>query len=281
MRRPIITGPFAIVADLMAGLFLLILLSLILALNRTDKDTQIRQATENAVKIMNQETHLLPNHKESFVNASGVQSPETYFRFIDPIIDACQKELCIKDVPRSFGFSAQDVGPGYVRVVFDKSLFELAAENPRIESMAFLRLWGCVLGKNLDSKGGKAKSDNPIPDTPCVEIRIQGHADKRNITSRAFRFRNNLELSALRAIAVEEVLRQGARLDQSAEKLILWNRAVSISGFGERQPLPGRDPDEDDNRRIWVELIWHYNLSGCKDPPPFIQTGMTGQVGAK
>lgn len=281
MRRPTTTGPFAIVADLMAGLFLLILLSLILALNRTDKDARIRKATESAVKVMNQETQRLSDRGEGLAKTLGPEAPATSFRFVDPIIDACQTESSVTEVPQAFGFSPQVVGPGYVRLAFDKSLFEIAAENPRADSGAFLRLWGCVIGRNLDSPGGRAQSNNPIPDTPCVEIRIQGHADKRNVGSHAYRFRNNLELSALRAIAVEDALRQGAQLDQSEDRRILWDRAVSVSGFGERQPLPGRNPYDDDNRRIWVEMIWHYNLSGCNAPPPFIQTGMTDEANSE
>ena len=91
-----------------------------------------------------------------------------------------------------------------------------------------------------------AELDAEIPaEIPWV-LRVDGHTDKRPITSTTGRFRSNWELSAGRAISVVRYL-----IDHG----VAANRLVA-AGFGEYQPIEEGDSEEAlaKNRRIELKL---------------------------
>jgi chemotaxis protein MotB len=85
-----------------------------------------------------------------------------------------------------------------------------------------------------------------IPEEIPWVLRVDGHTDKRPITSTAGRFRSNWDLSAARAISVVRYM---------IDKGVPSNRLVA-AGFGEFQPIEAGDTDEAfaKNRRIELKL---------------------------
>jgi chemotaxis protein MotB len=85
-----------------------------------------------------------------------------------------------------------------------------------------------------------------IPPEIAWTLRVDGHTDKRPITSTTARFRSNWELSAARAISVVRFL---------IDKGVPANRLVA-AGFGEFQPIDEGDSDAAlaRNRRIELKL---------------------------
>ncbi len=94
--------------------------------------------------------------------------------------------------------------------------------------------------------GAILELNQQIPEEINWVLRVDGHTDKRPISSAAGRFRSNWDLSAARAISVVRYL-----VDQGvpAKRLV-------AAGFGEFQPIEQGDSDEilARNRRIELKL---------------------------
>ncbi|MCL2749019.1 MAG: OmpA family protein [Alphaproteobacteria bacterium] len=91
-----------------------------------------------------------------------------------------------------------------------------------------------------------ASLESMIPSDVNWIIRVDGHTDKTPVVPGTVRFRNNTELSLLRAIAVVKEL----------EKAGIQPRRLVPSGFGETAPIStGSDPASlQKNRRIELRL---------------------------
>lgn len=156
------------------------------------------------------------------------------------------------------------LAPGMVRLEFGQSLFKSGDTKPVAEAYDCLRRLGLILVENLTSPGGNATTDNPMAGSPCLDVQIQAHADAKLVS--AFQnctFKDNLDLSALRAIETERIMIN----DLSADSRTLWSSRVSVAGYGDRRPKPGIPPESDENRRVWVQVHWRWNDATCGTPP--------------
>lgn len=143
----------------------------------------------------------------------------------------------------------------------DKALAELAARYPNILSYdsarGMLRFTSDVTfdsgsadltpaGRN--TVGELAKILASTPSAQQYDVRVVGHTDTQRVTQRAGRaFKNNLELSAFRAISVHGAL-VGAGLASNK---------VEIAGWGETRPVVDRGSNANvpQNRRVEVYLV--------------------------
>lgn len=97
-------------------------------------------------------------------------------------------------------------------------------------------------------------------DLPILEtVLVEGHTDRRPITSLAGAFRDNDQLSTERALAVFAELK---RVQPNLDALFNADRTyplLGVSGFGSRRPLPQAQDDTDAayalNRRIDLRFL--------------------------
>ena len=137
----------------------------------------------------------------------------------------------------------------------DRILFPLGVYELQPSGRSVLRTVGDVLLTQLPSIRG---------------VQIQGHTDTVPIANRQ-RYRSNIELSALRSIAVTDFLRDSVGIDPTRV-------LMSAAGFGEFKPVLRSDDDttydrtrlsldnrtqelRDANRRIELLLIYDDNPS--------------------
>ena len=171
-------------------------------------------------------------------------------------------------VPRpcdaAFSPTIASLAPGLIRMEFGQSLFASAETVPVLHAQDCLRRLGLALAADLTSRGGTATTANPIEGSPCVDIQIQAHADAKPVDPAQNRsFKDNLDLSALRAIETERIMINDLPSDVRA----VWASRVSVAGYGDRRPKVGVPPEADENRRVWVQLQWRWNEEACRLPP--------------
>jgi len=233
--------------DLLSVLFLVLLISLMVALQTQERETAAQGGAEAGAE-----------RTRKFL--MGIPLDELPTRD-DPSLPDYAGTL------EELGFDAEVVGPGHYRAKFGKTLFPLAGVNPKDSARPALENLGTLLFESIRSPNGSRMAIED-PATACLEVAIQGHADSSPVISNQ-RFRDNMELSALRAIAVESMMRD--HLEMEDHELQTWNQAVSVSGYGARRPLPNLAPTHEDNRRLWVEVIWHWGHKECREAPSLFE----------
>jgi chemotaxis protein MotB len=226
---------FVSFSDLMSGLFLVLLVALLIAMQHYNLLQEERDEEGDAVRA----TKLAKLRVEEVVKALAQDGT--------PV-------------------RVEVLGPGALRISVERSLFERGHTNPRHSLVPELVVLGERLVENVLSEGGRAVATEKIVGAPCFLVEVQGHADASPVQDRRHRYRDNLELSALRAIQVEMLLRKG--LPDGDEASTIWNTRVLVAGFGDRRPLKGRSPEAPENRRIDIEATWRWYLPGCEKTPP-------------
>jgi hypothetical protein len=240
-------SPFISFTDLLSVLFLVLLISLMVALQTQGREAAAQEGAEAGAERTRRFLMGIPLDELPTRNDPSL-----------PDYAGALEEL---------DFDAQPVGPGHYRASFGKTLFPLAGITPNASARPALENLGTLLFESIRSpNGGRMAIEDPA--TACLEVAIQGHADSLPVISNQ-RFRNNMELSALRAITVERMMRD--HLEMEEHELQTWNQAVSVSGYGARRPLPNLAPTHEDNRRLWVEVIWHWGLKECTEAPPLFE----------
>jgi len=229
VRRSAPDTQFLGLADLMSGMFLILLVLLLQALSDRGREDAVRTSTNSAASVIQRE-------------------------------GGSTRAL------------VEVIGPGYIRISFGHSSFESGQVDPVADVAGELEGIGTQVARCLGGLGGAATSDVPVPSAPCVAVSVQAHSDTVQVREGTKRFNNNLELSALRAIAVEEQILRGARRTPGFDEAI-WNRSVRISGYGSRRPLSGLSGDARENRRIWIDLQWRWYASGCEAAPELFSVG--------
>lgn len=222
-------------SDLMSGLFLVLLVALIIAMKHYNLLQEERDEEGEAARA----TKMAKVRVEEIV-----------------------EELANEGMT----VSVSVLGPGALRISMERNLFERGHINPLHSLAPELARFGKRLAENVLSEGGRALATEKIVGAPCFLVEVQGHADALPVQDKRHRYRNNLELSALRAIHVEKVLREG--LPDEEEALAVWNTRVLVAGFGARRPIKGSDPEAPENRRIDIEATWRWYLPGCEKAPP-------------
>lgn len=256
-------GPFASFTDLMAGLLLMFFVALTIPPPDPAKSA-LKQAESAAARA-------------EAVARAGVEGLEL---FAPRTLTSDQEvpQACQGAMEPSYAV----VGPGYLRLEFSKALFGTKEEEPLSAAEGCLQRFGMWIAENLMSEGGSARTDNPAAGSPCFEVQVHAHADARPINEtwcyaggKKCRYRDNMELSVLRAIRVEAILRAQAMLARDRVEGLerSWNRSVSVMGHGARRPIPGIDPRADQNRRVWIDLIWRWSEGSCSVPPPLFGDG--------
>lgn len=106
-------------------------------------------------------------------------------------------------------------------------------------------------------------------------IFIEGHTDDKPVNRWTVkRFKNNLELSAFRAIYTYQKM---IAFQPVLNELLNSNgqRIFSFSGYGKERPLPGVDPANGRNRRIDIRFIM--TPPSKTRPQQVLESGSTGE----
>lgn len=110
---------------------------------------------------------------------------------------------------------------------------------------------------------------------PGVRIDIAGHTDNQRLSANARAlFRNNQGLSEARALAVAAYLK---------EKLGIETSSISLTGYGESQPVASNDTPQNMamNRRVEIRIWFNQTVEAARPPAPVLPRGTCEAINAK
>jgi len=282
-RRQLAKPPFEVFADVMAGLFLVLV---IFMLTQSLRHRSEREDITKFAKVIEKVLTRLTTFEQEKIRVPTIKE-------------------CYADGMPMYTTEHQGYEPVEVIIKFHHMIFLRNDVDPQPEFLACFNKLGEIIGKSVQEtlvQIGRYKKRDPVNIlAQCLAIEVEGHTDpdpverKREAYARYAKrpekfFENNLELSAKRAAAAECLIRQpvfgtpcyrnGKRWIKdlvcqsvSADKELIckgWNRLVSITGYGNRRPLP-LDPttmSEEElkarQRRIWIKMLWRSSPPDCR-----------------
>ncbi len=222
------TNYLATVSDLMAGIvFLFIITLIIFAKQMSERNQEIRQASETRQQFLEQLKYRLVKHNIDVQVILG----EGVLRFPSDV----RGDLLTTGIR-----------------------FRIGDEKPTKESIKVIPIIARELSELTPCFTANWTPNCPDkkPNSFVGTILIEGHTDNLpvKLNSQHIRYRNNMELSSLRANSIFLNLRQDKETGEQLMKLTNSNgeRILGVSGYGEFRPISEKDSE---NRRIDLRVL--------------------------